>query len=215
MLKDRAVGIMGGTFDPIHFGHLVIAEGARVQFNLDEILFVPSGSPPHKERESISPAAQRYRMTVLATQDNPHFHVSRLEVDRPGPSYAVDTVRTLRDLYTKETDLYFITGADAILQILSWKDVGDMISMCKLVAATRPGYSLDGLEEIILKVRKEHKEDFNVFCIEVPALMISSTDIRNRVRNGLPIKYLLPDEVERYIIEGGLYKQARYRAKQV
>ena len=215
MLKDRAVGIMGGTFDPIHFGHLVIAEGARVQFNLDEFLFVPSGSPPHKERESISPAAQRYRMTVLATQDNPHFHVSRLEVDRPGPSYAVDTVRTLRDLYTKETDLYFITGADAILQILSWKDVGDMISMCKLVAATRPGYSLDGLEEIILKVRKEHKKDFNVFCIEVPALMISSTDIRNRVRNGLPIKYLLPDEVERYIIEGGLYKQARYRAKQV
>ena len=205
-MHDRSVGIMGGTFDPIHYGHLVIAEAARAKFNMDEIIFVPSGTPPHKKGRSITHSEHRYQMTKLAIQDNPHFSVSRLEIDRPGLSYAVDTIRALRSLFADDACLYFITGADAILEILSWKDVGSLISMCQLVAATRPGYSLDGLTDIVNRIRAEHKRDFTVHTMEVPALMISSTDIRSRVENHLPIKYLLPDAVEKYIYDYHLYR---------
>jgi nicotinate-nucleotide adenylyltransferase len=205
-MRERSVGIMGGTFDPIHYGHLVIAEGARVQYHLEEIIFVPSGTPPHKTGRGITNPEHRFQMTQLAVKDNPYFSVSRLEIDRPGPSYAVDTIRALRGIYSERTRLYFITGADAILEILSWKDVGSLISMCHLVAATRPGYSLSGLEDIVGKIRNLHHRDFSVHTMEVPALMISSTDIRNRVLNGRPIKYLLPDAVEKYIYEHNLYR---------
>ncbi len=205
-MHDRSVGIMGGTFDPIHYGHLVIAEGARARYNMDEIIFVPSGTPPHKVNRDITDAEHRYQMTRLAIQGNPHFCVSRLEIDRPGLSYAVDTIRALRDLYSANTELYFITGADAIMEILSWKDVGTLISMCQLVAATRPGYSLTGLEDIVRRIRTQHRKDFVVHTMEVPALMISSTDIRRRVETNMPIKYLLPDAVEQYIYDHALYR---------
>ena len=205
-MLNRSVGIMGGTFDPIHYGHLVIAEAARAKYRMDEIIFVPSGMPPHKKVRSITHSEHRFQMTKLAIQDNPHFCVSRLEIDRPGLSYAVDTIRAMRDLFAVNAKLYFITGADAILEILSWKDVGALINMCQLVAATRPGYSLGGLEDIIERIRTEHKRDFSVHTMEVPALMISSTDIRSRVQKGMPIKYLLPDSVEKYIYEHKLYR---------
>jgi nicotinate-nucleotide adenylyltransferase len=208
MRQGEAVGIMGGTFDPIHYGHLVIAEGARVEYDLSEVIFIPSGMPPHKRDQTISNAEDRYRMTMLATQDNPHFSVSRVEIDRPGPSFAVDTIRTMKEMYGPDVDLYFITGADAILQILSWKDVGSLISMCHFVAATRPGYSLTWLREIIARIRERHQSDFSVQYMEVPGLMISSTDIRQRVRSGLPIRYLLPEIVESYIRTHRLYLPA-------
>jgi nicotinate-nucleotide adenylyltransferase len=208
MRQGEAVGIMGGTFDPIHYGHLVIAEGARVEYDLSEVIFIPSGMPPHKRDQTISNAEDRYRMTMLATQDNPHFSVSRVEIDRPGPSFAVDTIRTMKEMYGPDVDLYFITGADAILQILSWKDVGSLISMCHFVAATRPGYSLTWLREIIARIRERHQSDFSVQYMEVPGLMISSTDIRQRVRSGLPIRYLLPEIVESYIRVHRLYLPA-------
>ncbi len=208
MRQGEAVGIMGGTFDPIHYGHLVIAEGARVEYDLSEVIYIPSGMPPHKRDQTISNAEDRYRMTMLATQDNPHFSVSRVEIDRPGPSFAVDTIRTMKEMYGPDVDLYFITGADAILQILSWKDVGSLISMCHFVAATRPGYSLTWLREIIARIRERHQSDFSVQYMEVPGLMISSTDIRQRVRSGLPIRYLLPEIVESYIRTHRLYLPA-------
>ncbi len=206
MARKQAIGIMGGTFDPIHYGHLVNAEGARVKFALDKVVFVPCGNPPHKKGYPVTPAEHRYQMTLLATVTNPHFTISRQEIDQPGLSYTVDTMRAFRRLYGDETELYFITGADAILEILTWKDVEELIALCNFIAATRPGYSLTGLEAIVATLRETRKKDLRVDSVEVPALMISSTDIRERVRLGQPIKYLLPETVENYIFKEGLYR---------
>ncbi|MDN5347290.1 MAG: nicotinate-nucleotide adenylyltransferase [Clostridia bacterium] len=194
---------MGGTFDPIHFGHLVTAEAARHEFSLEKVIFVPSGLPPHKKGYQVTPAEHRYRMTVLATRNNPYFAVSRVEIDRPGYSYAIDTVLEFRKCYGKEVELYFITGADAILEILTWKDVNLLLQECQFIAATRPGFHLERLQEALpgLPVEGRHRIHF----IEVPALAISSTDIRKRVKEGRPIKYLLPDDVEEYIRCHDLY----------
>ncbi|MCR4424854.1 MAG: nicotinate-nucleotide adenylyltransferase [Firmicutes bacterium] len=201
----QRVAIMGGTFDPIHYGHLVTAEEAFFRYSLNRVVFVPSGQPPHKLGQRISSAADRYMMTVLATMSNPHFEVSSIETDRPGPSYAVDTVRAFRELYPDDTKLYFITGADAILEIFGWKDAHTLLQLCDFVAATRPGYTLpvDRVEET-----------FGIYAsriqfFEVPALAISSTDIRRRVREGRPIRYLLPESVSNYIYKAGLYQDER------
>ena len=138
----QRIGIMGGTFDPIHYGHLVTAEQAHYQFNLDKVVFVPSGLPPHKVGKHITSPGHRHMMTVLATTSNPHFEVSSIEVDRVGPSYTIDTVRAFRDRYGDEAGLYFITGADAILEMLEWKDSDTLLELCEFIAATRPGYAL-------------------------------------------------------------------------
>jgi nicotinate-nucleotide adenylyltransferase len=208
MVRKKAIGIMGGTFDPIHYGHLVNADGARVKFNLDKVIFVPSGTPPHKKEYPVTASEHRYLMTLLATISNPYFGISRSEIDRPGLSYAVDTLRDFRQRYGNDTELYFITGADAILEILTWKDVGELITLCNFIAATRPGYSLAGLEAIVSTIRATRKPDFGVDSVEVPALVISSTDIRERVRSAQPIKYLLPETVENYIRKEGLYRDS-------
>lgn len=197
------IGIMGGTFDPIHYGHLVTAEQAHYRFSLDKVVFVPSGHPPHKLNKSVSDAHHRESMTVLATKDNPHFEVSSVEVDRPGPSYAVDTVKAFRYTYPSDTELFFITGADAILQMMGWKDSATLMQLCEFIAATRPGYSLaaDRIHEIFGdNARRIH-------FFEVPALAISSTDIRARVKAGRPVRYLLPDSVVDYMSRAGLYVQ--------
>ncbi len=197
----QRIGIMGGTFDPVHYGHLVTAEEAYHSFRLDRVVFVPSGHPPHKLDKVITSPAHRYMMTVLATMNNPHFEVSSVEIDRPGPSYAVDTVAAFRQKYPHDTALYFITGADAILEMLGWKDSATLLRMCDFVAATRPGYSIaDGK---IAEVFGEHASRVHFF--EVPALAISSTDIRARVRDGRPVRYLLPDIVISYVERAGLY----------
>lgn len=203
------VGIMGGTFDPIHYGHLVTAEEARVQFDLHQVLFVPNRYPPHKAIDGVSDPEHRYRMTLLATMTNAHFSVSRMEIDRPGPSFTIDTLQELRDTY-EPRDLFYITGADAILQIVrgEWERSAELLSLCRFIAASRPGFPLD-VEELRRRNITGRVLD-NLHVMEIPALAISSTDIRARVAQGRPIRYLLPDAVEAYVSKHGLYR-ARHR----
>lgn len=195
---------MGGTFDPIHYGHLVTAEAARVTFGLDKVLFVPNRLPPHKKDYQVSEAKHRYLMVVLATITNRHFEASRIELDRQGVSYTIDTLRTLKSCYGSGTELHFISGADAILDLLTWKNVNELMSLCFFIAATRPGYQLS---QQLLRLQREYPN--RVFFVEVPALAISSTDIRHRVQQGKSIKYLLPEPVEYYIGKNGLYLVAK------
>jgi len=200
----QRIGIMGGTFDPIHYGHLVAAEGARYHFQLNKVIFIPAGRPPHKSGRKITDAHHRWIMTELAVASNASFDTSTLEVDRPGYSYTIDTVREMRRLYPR-AELYFITGADAVLEILSWKSVDELLSMCHFIAATRPGYPLENLKKKLSGIAADQIRQ--ITSMEVPALAISSTDIRRRVREGRPIKYLLPEPVEAYILNRGLYRE--------
>src|SRR2546429_3830964 len=146
MTRPKRVGVMGGTFDPIHHGHLVTAEAALWQFGLDEVVFVPTGSPWMKEEREVTPAEDRYLMTVIATASNPFFAVSRIEVDRPGPTYTIDTLEQLRAEAKEAVELFFITGADAMLEIFHWKEPEDVLSRAHFIAATRPGYDLAHFE---------------------------------------------------------------------
>ncbi len=197
----RRIGLMGGTFNPIHNGHLVTAEEARVQFALDEVIFIPSGKPPHKSERKIADAYHRAMMTLLATVTNPYFHVSQVEVERPGYSYAYDTVSYFQELYQGEAELYFITGADAILEIIAWKNVEQLFEKCRFIAATRPGFDLSAIRSSALPQSAKDR----IFYMEIPALAISSTDVRRRIKNGMPIKYLMPSTVETYIYKNKLY----------
>jgi nicotinate-nucleotide adenylyltransferase len=195
----RRLGVMGGTFDPIHYGHLVTAEEALVQFGLDEVLFVPTGQPWMKEGGEVSRAEDRYLMTVIATSSNPRFRVSRVEVDRVGPTYTVDTLRALASS-NPDAELYFITGADAMFEIFDWKDPDEILSLAHFIAATRPGYDLTRFEA---SAATHHP---NVSLMNIPALAISSTDVRARVRERRPIRYLVPEGVKTYIEKVGLYR---------
>jgi nicotinate-nucleotide adenylyltransferase len=196
----RRLGVMGGTFDPIHHGHLLTAEEAAVQFGLDEVVFVPTGQPWMKEERDVSSPEHRYLMTVIATASNPRFFVSRLEVDREGPTYTVDTLRELKEQGGGNVDLFFVTGADAVLEIFQWKDPDEILELAHFIAATRPGYDLARFEA------EEPSRHPNVSAMNIPALAISSTDIRERVREGRPIRYLVPEGVESYIEKAGLYR---------
>ena len=186
---------MGGTFDPIHHGHLVAASEVAAEFGLDQVVFVPTGQPWQKESEGVSPAEQRYLMTVVATAANPQFTVSRVDVDRAGPTYTIDTLRDLSASHP-DTDLFFITGADALAAILSWKDVGELFELARFVGVTRPGHELSG----------QGLPAERVSLLEIPALAISSTACRERVRAGQPVWYLVPDGVVQYIGKYGLYR---------
>lgn len=190
---------MGGTFDPVHYGHLVTAEEALVQFALDEVCFVPTGQPWMKGERAVSRAEDRYLMTVIATASNPRFSVSRVEVDRHGPTYTVDTLRNL-GAQNPDAELHFITGADALLEIFHWKDPEEVLSLAYFIAATRPGYDLAHFEA---DASTRHPK---VTVMNVPALAISSTDIRERVVEGRPIRYLVPEGVKSYIEKAGLYR---------
>jgi nicotinate-nucleotide adenylyltransferase len=191
---------MGGTFDPIHHGHLLTAEEARWQLELDEIVFVPTGQPWMKAEREVSPAEDRYLMVVIATSSNPKFSVSRLEIEREGPTYTVETLRALREGHAGDVDLFFITGADAMLEIFQWKDSEETLSLAHFIAATRPGYDLSSFERGALT---EHPR---VTVMTIPALAISSSDIRERVGKGRPIRYLVPEGVQTYIEKAGLYR---------
>jgi nicotinate-nucleotide adenylyltransferase len=194
------LGVMGGTFDPIHYGHLVTAEEAQVQFGLDGVWFVPTGKPWMKEHEVVSPAEDRYLMTVIATASNPQFRVSRMEVDRDGPTFTVDTLRGLKAELGEEVDLFFITGADAVVEIFQWKDPGELFALAHFIAATRPGYDIAAFEaHAPTKVP-------GITVMNIPALAISSTDIRARVAQGRPIRYLVPEGVKSYVEKEGLYR---------
>jgi nicotinate-nucleotide adenylyltransferase len=195
----RRLGVMGGTFDPIHYGHLTTAEEALVQFSLDEVVFVPTGVPWMKQERDVTPAEHRYLMTVIATASNPRFSVSRIEIDREGPTYTVETLRAL-STGNPDAELYFITGADAMLEIFEWKDTDEVLSLAHFIAATRPGYDLIRFEA---RTPTQHP---NVSVMNVPALAISSTDLRERVHAGRPIRYLVPEGVKSYIEKAALYR---------
>ncbi len=200
--EKRRLGLMGGTFDPVHYGHLVAAEEARYQFDMEKVIFIPASKPPHKTRRDISTPEQRLEMTKNAISSNLHFTISDLEIKREGLSYTIDTVRAMKEIYVG-WEIYFITGADAILDILTWKNIEGLLKECCFVAATRPGFHL---ESIGFKLGNLSKEALaKIKTIEVPALAISSTDIRQRVREGRPIKYLLPEVVEKFIYRNNLY----------
>jgi nicotinate-nucleotide adenylyltransferase len=194
---------MGGTFDPIHYGHLVTAEAALWKFGLDEVVFVPTGHPWMKEHQDVTPPEHRYLMTVIATASNPRFSVSRMEIEREGPTYAVDTLQELRRQAEEEVELYFITGADAILEIFQWKDPDEALSLAHFIAATRPGYDIARFQEAAPAVSTGRT---NISVMDIPALSISSTDIRRRVREGEPIRYLVPEGVHAYIHKMGMYR---------
>lgn len=201
---------MGGTFDPIHHGHLVTAEEARVQFRLDKVFFVPNRHPPHKDPADLTDPEHRYLMTFLATVSNPWFSVLRLEIDRPGASYTIDTIRDLSAQHP-EAVLYYITGADAILQVLrgEWEQSGELLRMCEFIAATRPGFTLD--LNTLRQSNATGRPLENVHVMAIPAMAISSTDIRARVRAGRPIKYLVPEDVGAYIAKHDLYRRVPER----
>lgn len=204
----KKIAIMGGTFNPIHYGHLVAAEAVRQEMNIEKIIFIPTGRPPHKKNTDDEHAEHRYLMTVLATVTNPHFDVSRMEIERSGLTYTIDTVREIRSLCKPNTSVFFITGADAVNQILTWKDSEALLSLCEFVAVTRPGHKKEKLLESIDSIQNKFKS--RLHFLEVPALAISSTDIRNRVMAGKTIKYLLPETVEDYILKFGLYKSPSF-----
>jgi len=193
---------MGGTFDPIHHGHLVAASEVQSWFGLDEVVFVPTGQPWQKSGRAVTAAEDRYLMTVIATAANPRFSVSRIDVDRPGPTYTYDTLNDLRAEHGDDVDLYFITGADALAQILSWRNVDELFALAHFVGCTRPGHVLDdpGLPPEA------------VTLVEVPALAISSTECRTRVAVGEPVWYLVPDGVVQYISKRGLYARSAVRS---
>jgi nicotinate-nucleotide adenylyltransferase len=191
---------MGGTFDPIHHGHLVAAEEARWQFRLDQVLFIPTGRPWQKPAAGVSPAEDRYLMTAIATASNPAFAVSRLEIDHPGPTYTVDTLRRLQAELPEGTGLLFVGGTDLIQQLPTWKDPEQVLALVELIAASRPGVGIDGL------VQQLPSAAGRVHHMEIPALAISSSDIRARVARGAPIDYLVPEGVAHYIQKRALYR---------
>jgi nicotinate-nucleotide adenylyltransferase len=194
----KRVGVMGGTFDPIHHGHLVAASEVASFFALDEVVFVPTGQPWQKDSRKVSPSEDRYLMTVIATASNPRFSVSRTDIDRGGPTYTIDTLRDLRAERGDGVELFFITGADALSRMMSWQDADELFALAHFVGVTRPGHQLtgDGLPED------------KVSLVEVPALAISSTDCRQRVAAGEPIWYLVPDGIVQYIAKRRLYQHS-------
>ncbi len=194
-MRVTRVGIMGGTFDPIHHGHLVAASEVESLFELDEVVFVPTGEPWQKSERQVSPAEHRYLMTVIATASNPRFWVSRVDIDRPGPTFTIDTIRDIAG-QRPGAELYFITGADALSQILTWKDADEALGLARFVGVTRPGYELSDA----------HLPGSSVTLLDVPAMAISSSDCRARVAAGRPVWYLVPDGVVQYISKHRLYE---------
>jgi nicotinate-nucleotide adenylyltransferase len=197
MPGGRRIGVMGGTFDPIHHGHLVAASEVQASFDLDEVVFVPTGQPWQKADREVSPAEHRYLMTVIATASNPRFTVSRVDIDRGGPTYTMDTLRDLAEVYA-DAELFFITGADALAEIFTWRHANELFSLAHFVGCTRPGYTMDASS------LKDIPGD-RVTLLEIPALAISSTECRERRRLGDPVWYLVPDGVVQYIAKHDLY----------
>ncbi len=197
-MGSARLGVMGGTFDPIHHGHLVAASEVADRFDLDEVIFVPTAVPWQKTGRDVAPAEDRYLMTVIATASNPRFSVSRADIDRGGPTFTVDTLRDLKADRGSDQEMFFITGADALAQILTWRDADEVAEMAHFVGVTRPGHVL--ADPGLPKGR--------VSLVEVPALAISSTDCRERIRRNLPIWYLVPDGVVQYVHKRGLYRRS-------
>lgn len=202
MQTRRRLGVMGGTFDPIHNGHLVAASEVADLFGLDEVVFVPTGRPWQKDRRDVTAAEDRYLMTVIATASNPRFSVSRVDIDRAGPTYTNDTLEDLRAL-NPDSDLYFITGADALASILSWQNWEELFRLAKFIGVSRPGYELNG-QHIAAALDQLPADALTL--VEVPALAISSSECRARAADSRPIWYLVPDGVVQYVTKRGFYR---------
>jgi nicotinate-nucleotide adenylyltransferase len=192
--------VMGGTFNPPHIAHLICAEEVYELLKFDKVLFIPSARPPHKNNNEVLDAHHRYNMTILATEANPHFEVSRIEHDRPGRSYTIETVKELKQIYGNDSEIHWIVGADAILEMLSWKSIDELLEICNFVGINRPGYDLIHASEKVLK---------KIQRIGVTNVDISSSEIRQRVYQGKSIKYLVTPSVENYIYKNGLYNHAK------
>jgi nicotinate-nucleotide adenylyltransferase len=197
------IGIMGGTFNPIHNGHLIMAEYARYSLNLDKVLFIPTGKPPHKEIEEATYLNHRLEMTVLATLSNSFFQVSSMEIERKNITYTIDTIEALREEYPRD-EFYFIIGADSLFEIEKWKDYKKLLGLCNFAVVERPNFNNDKIVEKIQNLETLHNS--NIVKIDSPLIEISSTEIRNRVNKEQSIKYLVPELVEDYIAKYGLYK---------
>jgi len=182
-----------------------VADEIREKFNLDKVIFIPTGNPPHKDSHKVTESKHRYEMVLLATSDNSYFEASSIEIDREGITYTIDTIFALKEKYNSDIEFYFITGADAILELSTWKMVDKLLSICKFIAATRPGFDITKLEVNTKELTEEYRK--NIFTTTVPSLDISSTDIRRRVMEGRTIKYLLPKSVEDYIMENKIYRE--------
>lgn len=191
------IAIMGGTFNPIHYAHLLSAEQVREGLEFNKIIFVPAARPPHKSNPEIIAAEHRYQMVLLATDDNPYFEVSRIELDRKGPSYTIQTIKALRKIYEETTELAWIIGADSLIEYKIWKDFDEILKQCTLIATTRPNYNLEQVPSEILS---------RVKTFQITGFDMSATQIRQRIRNNISIRYLVPDTVANYIFQHQLYK---------
>jgi nicotinate-nucleotide adenylyltransferase len=197
MRNKKMLGVLGGTFDPIHMGHLVLAEQVREKFQLERVIFIPCASPPHKTEQELSSTRDRFEMTKLALEGNPYFFVSDIELKREGLSYTVETLRELKGLY-KDSEVYFLTGSDVLNEITTWKDPEEIYKLAKIVIAVRPGFD---------KFDPENHFAKKSIIVDITGMDISSTQIREKVRNGESIKYLVPSKVEEYIRKRNLYKK--------
>ncbi len=199
------IGIFGGTFNPIHYGHLIIAETVRECFSLDKVLFIPTGQPPHKPDTEVTDSEHRYEMVRLAIASNKFFEASRVEIDREGYSYTIDTLGELRKEYGMEAGLFFIVGADVVPELITWKDFRSVFLLCEYIAVLRPGYGRKALEAVIEQYKKEY--DIKIHIIETPMIDISSSNIRERCSRGKSIRYLVSEGVAEYIYSEGVYRQ--------
>jgi len=203
-LDKKKIGIIGGTFDPIHNGHLLMAENSRKAFSLDKIIFIPAGIPPHKKDKNISSNVHRYNMTLLAINNNKHYFLSDIELKREGISFTVDTIKHLKSIFSG-AELYFIMGSDSLLQIEKWKDYEELLSLCNFIVAKRPNYDDEQLKRKVDNLNSLYKS--SIYIVEGPVLDVSSSDIRNKVQRGESITYLVPNPVEEYIYKHELYKE--------
>lgn len=201
------IGLLGGSFNPIHVGHLVLAEEARQRLGLQRVLFVPTAVSPHKLGKSHAPAEDRLRMVQLAIAGSPAFEASDVELRRQGPSYSIDTVRQLREQSEGRWDIHFLVGADTLPELPAWHRVGELADLCRFVVFSRPGGSLDALEPLRAALREDQVAAIAARRFEMPLIGVSSTDIRRRVREGLSIRYLVPEAVGQYIAAKGLYRE--------
>lgn len=200
------IGILGGTFNPVHMGHLIIAEEVYYRHGLSKVLFIPTGQPPHKGVDELAEARHRYKMVKLATKGNSHFETSDMEITREGKSYTVDTIEDILRRYGKDSNPHLIIGMDTVHELPSWKNIERLSTLCRLVVVNRPGSTLNGLAGLIPLLGEEKVQEMRRIQVEIPPIGISSTEIRSRLRNGLQIRYLVPREVELYINRHGLYR---------
>lgn len=203
MYANNKLAVIGGTFDPVHYGHLIAAEHARVELGIDKVVFIPSARPPHKANEMVTDWEHRYRMLQLAIVDNPAFEISSLEGPQRGISYTIDTIRSLQSV-NSDRKIHFVMGTDALLTIDTWKDYRQLIDLCCFVVVTRPNYTIERSHPVLAALPEHWWQQMKQ--VEIPLIDISSTDIRRRVARGKTIKYLVPDSVQEYIVQNNLYQ---------